>query len=87
MACIFFSGTSYRETSDVLNVQKSLPGLRNDQEVLARWSDDGWYYRGCIVGKVDDQRFIVADSTGYLEEISREDILTDNEHKFDAIQV
>lgn len=39
------------------------------------------------MGNVDQNRFIVADATGYLEEIAREDILTDNEHKFDAIQV
>lgn len=71
----------------MLRAERSLPGLRQDQEVLARWSDDGWYYRGCIVAKVDEQKFIVLDATGYLEEITREDILTDNEHKFDAIQV
>jgi len=55
--------------------------------VLARWADDGWYYRGCIVGKVDEKRSIVADATGYLEEIVREDIFTDAEHHFNAIQV
>ena len=30
----------------LLILRKSLPSLREGEEVLARWSDEGWYYRG-----------------------------------------
>ena len=65
---------------------KSVSGLEFDKEVLARWSDDGWYYRGRVL-KTQESNFILMDTNGHLEEISREDILTDDGHKFDVIQV
>ena len=30
----------------LLLLRKSLPRLRVGEEVLARWSDEGWYFRG-----------------------------------------
>ncbi|XP_060565929.1 NK-tumor recognition protein-like isoform X1 [Ruditapes philippinarum] len=79
-------GTSYGESPDVQSQQRSSPGLRVNQEVLARWNDDGWYYRGSVMVEGKDNKYIIRDSTGYMETISREDILTESEHKFDAIQ-
>lgn len=55
--------------------------------MLARWTDDGWFYRGCVVADGKDGRYIIRDVTGYMETIARDDILTDTEHKFSAIQV
>lgn len=33
-------------TSGLLKLRKSLPCLREGEEVMARWSDEGWYFRG-----------------------------------------
>lgn len=33
-------------TSGLLKLRKSLPYLREGEEVMARWSDEGWYFRG-----------------------------------------
>jgi hypothetical protein len=30
----------------LLLLRKSLPRLREGEEVLARWADEGWYFRG-----------------------------------------
>jgi hypothetical protein len=30
----------------LLLLRKSLPRLREAEEVLARWADEGWYFRG-----------------------------------------
>lgn len=58
-----------------------------DKEVLARWTDDGWYYSGYVVGDKGDGQYVVKDNTGYMEVIDRDDIITNTEHRFDAIQV
>ena len=36
----------------VMNLRMSLPAVDNGEEVLARWSDDGWYYRGKVPANV-----------------------------------
>lgn len=79
-------GTSYGNSPDLQSLRRSLPGLQVDQEVLARWQDDGWYYQGCVVAEGKNHKYIIRDSTGYMETIARDDILTENEHRFDAIQ-
>jgi len=33
-------------TPFLLELRSSLPEIRDGEEVLARWSDEGWYYRG-----------------------------------------
>ena len=35
----------------LLKLRRSLPRVREGEEVLARWSDEGWYYSGmyCIL--------------------------------------
>ena len=61
--------------------------LQTGQEVLARWSDDGWYYVGVILKPDGDDRYYVGDSTGYIESILLEDIIVDMDNNFDVIQV
>ena len=57
------------------------------QEVLARWSDDGWYYVGVILKPDGDDRYYVGDSTGYIESILTEDLIGDINSEFKVIQV
>ena len=61
--------------------------LQTGQEVLARWSDDGWYYMGTIVRAEKDDRYLIMDSTGYTELILREDLLLDSDQESSVIQV
>ena len=61
--------------------------LETGQEVLARWSDDGWYYVGVILKPDGDDRYYVGDSTGYIESILTEDLIVDLDNDFAVIQV
>ncbi|KAI0238962.1 hypothetical protein LSAT2_010272 [Lamellibrachia satsuma] len=49
------------------------------EEVLARWSDDGWYYRGTVRQDCNDGSYLVEDSAGCFEKIGREDIIADSD--------
>ncbi|WAQ99963.1 VWA3B-like protein [Mya arenaria] len=55
-------------------------------EVLARWRDDGWFYYGRINGRAAEGGYEVRDVTGHVENISRDDILLEEEKIFQAIQ-
>ena len=54
--------------------------------MLARWSDDGWYYHGHVI-KEGKHKCIVQDATGYHEGISKDDIIVEADHNFNVIQV
>jgi len=56
-------------------------------EVLARWSDEGWYYRGTIRQDCGDGSHLVEDSVGDLEQIYRPDIITDADDADNEIRV
>ncbi|XP_046854173.1 von Willebrand factor A domain-containing protein 3B-like isoform X2 [Xenia sp. Carnegie-2017] len=60
--------------------------LQKGEEVLARWSDDGWYYRG-TVHEDKGGNYLVEDSVGNMEEISREDIITDDDDSPNSLKV
>ena len=47
------------------------------QEVLARWPDDGWYYRGVVIHPAGQLHYQVKDATHDLETIHMADIITD----------
>ena len=70
-----------------LEMRKSLPPLHVGEEVLARWSDEGWYYRGTVKQSCGDGSYFVEDSVGDLEKIWREDILTDSDEADVVLQV
>ncbi|KAH3841158.1 hypothetical protein DPMN_114616 [Dreissena polymorpha] len=65
---------------------KPVPEVQANEEVLARWTDDGWFYRGRVVSEEWGARYRVVDATGYMEDIDRTDILTDSQQIFDVIQ-
>jgi len=75
-------------TSSSKVVRQETLALQDGEEVLARWTDDGWWYRGVTAGRGEgDDTYVVADATGYMEQVARDDIISDQEHKFDTIQV
>ena len=48
-----------------------------NQHVLARWPDDGWYYRGLVVKHLQQMWYQVADATQDIETIHAADIIID----------
>ena len=74
-------------TAVALEMRRTLPVLHPGEEVLARWSDEGWYYRGTIKHDCGDGSYFVQDSVGDLDKIWREDILTDNDEADVVLQV
>lgn len=45
----FFIDKVHEKMPGLLILRKSLPHLREGEEVLARWSDEGWYFRGKVL--------------------------------------
>lgn len=45
----FFLDKVHEKMPGLLILRKSLPHLREGEEVLARWSDEGWYFRGKVL--------------------------------------
>ncbi|XP_018605369.2 uncharacterized protein LOC108933051 isoform X1 [Scleropages formosus] len=68
-------------------VRVLLPKVSPGQEVLGRWSHDGWYHRGLVLHVCDDQSFILQNGAGMLERVWREDIITKGDDTSHEIKV
>lgn len=64
-------------TPRLMRLRRTLPALNVAEEVLARFADDGWYYRGTVHQNLGDCSYVVEDATGNIERIWREDIISD----------
>ncbi|EDV24931.1 uncharacterized protein TRIADDRAFT_56355 [Trichoplax adhaerens] len=53
--------------------------LKSGEEVLSRWSEEGWYYRGTILQYLENGHYVVQDEFGDTEVISRIDIISDDD--------
>lgn len=78
-------GISHRDTVDILSASQPMTNQCENKEVLARWSDDGWYYHGHVV-KEAKHKCIVRDATGYHEAINKDDIIIETDHILNTIQ-
>ncbi|KAK0045323.1 von Willebrand factor A domain-containing protein 3B-like isoform X1 [Biomphalaria pfeifferi] len=68
------------KSKPILDWRRSLnPIKKTDVEVLARWLDDGWYYRSEIRRIYGDCSYDVVDSTGMTARLWREDIITEED--------
>jgi hypothetical protein len=56
---------------------KELVELREGEEVLARWPDDGWYYRSIVKKKINEYKYQLEDSLKDTEIVNREDIISE----------
>jgi hypothetical protein len=66
---------------------KELPELNEGEEVLAKWPDDGWYYRSIVKKNVGDNKYQVEDSLKDIEIIKREDIISEINDSKDTFEV
>lgn len=61
----------------LLKLRAELPELKIGEEVLAKWPDDGWYYRSIVKENLGDCKYQVEDSLRDMEQIYREDLLSE----------
>ncbi len=61
----------------ILKLRKRLPALKAGEEVLAKWEDDGWYYRSIVKESLGNHLYKVEDSLKDDEKIYREDIVSE----------
>lgn len=61
----------------IIKLRMELPQLNVGEEVLAKWPDDGWYYRSIIKEYLGDYKYKVEDSLRDSEIVYREDLLSD----------
>ena len=62
-------------TAANINPYRDVPLI--SQQVLARWPDDGWYYRCMLVSVMEDDCWEVEDASGDKEVIPLSDIIMD----------
>jgi hypothetical protein len=75
----------FKEKDKLIQLRNELSDLEIGEEVLAKWSDDGWYYRCIIIDKLssmNNKKYLVEDNLKEREEIWREDIVF-NEFKIE----
>lgn len=71
----------------IAKLRADLPELRPGEEVLAKWPDDGWYYRSIVKEYLGKYRYQVEDSLRDVEQIYREDIVSELHDVSDTFEV
>ena len=70
---------SYIEKSDVEEEQEEKEEeeeFKVNQEVLAQWPDDGWYYKSEVVKKINKNLFEIRDLLGDEERINKDCLIS-----------
>lgn len=65
------------EKEKILKLRSELPEIKVGEEVLARWPDDGWYYRSIVTNYLGNHQYQVEDSLRDYEKVYREDLIAD----------
>jgi hypothetical protein len=73
-------------------LRKELPQIAVGEEVLARWPDDGWYYRSIVkeYENEEDYRYKIEDYLKDVISVYREDIISvedNNSEQYDSFQI
>lgn len=71
----------------LIKLRKKLPQLEVGEEVLARWPDDGWYYRSIVKEYLGDYKYKVEDSLRDCEVLYREDIISEINDSNDVFEI
>ena len=64
-----------------------LPELSIGEEVLAKWSDDGWYYRSLVKQNCGNYKYKIEDVNKVSLELSREDIISESDAENNILEV
>lgn len=59
------------------HMRRTLPELNVGDEVLAKWPDDGWYYKSLVKQNCGHYRYKIEDINKVSLEINREDIISE----------
>lgn len=70
----------------ILKLRRELPPLQPGEEVLARWPDDGWYYRSVIKEHLGNFRYRIEDGLRDEEEMERENIISEYHDSHDSLE-
>lgn len=60
-------------------MRDNLCELTIGEEVLAKWNDDGWYYKSIVKSKSGSHKYIIEDINRTQETVLREDIISEND--------
>lgn len=63
------------ETDKFISLRKSLPDLKNYEQVLAKWPDDCWYYPSVVKEFLGDYRYKIENNLRAVKIIFREDLI------------
>jgi hypothetical protein len=61
----------------LIKLRRELPQIEIGEEVIAKWCDDGWYYRSIVKDYLGDGRYLIEDANHDVEEIDRDDIISE----------
>jgi hypothetical protein len=64
-----------------------LPELTVGEEVLGKWSDDGWYYRSLVKQNCGNYKYKIEDVNKVSLEINREDIISESDAENNVLEV
>lgn len=73
---LFHESFATQIKNEMKRIRKSLPKLEKNDDCLAKWKGDGWYYFGIIKEMIGKYSYIVVDVNKYEETIAREDIVS-----------
>lgn len=71
----------------IMKLRKTMPKLKVGEEILAKWPDDGWYYRSVITEYLGSARYRIVDSINDTEVLYREDIISEKNDVIESIEV
>lgn len=63
------------ETDKFISLRKSLPNLKNCDQVLAKWPDDCWYYPSIVKESLGDYKYKIENNLRAVKIIFREDLI------------
>ena len=74
-------------TEELENFRRRLPELTIGEEVMAKWSDDGWYYRSLVKQNCGNFKYKIEDVNKVLIEMSREDIISESDAENNILEI
>lgn len=71
----------------LIKLRTDLPHLEEDDSVLAKWPDNGWYYHGHVDKYLGDFKYLISGNSRETREVYREDIIQTNLNDIHSFQL